>query len=294
MFIRTIALVLATMAAAWWLWGCSPSEERWGSGRSSRAASTTDSTGGEGPLADATPQEVATPEAAPPDTPGPGREARPRWNGPPRTWTEYACSKIGLMGCCKGEVLWWCEGTTLQSRDCTGRAMPYCGWNSTSGKYGCNTAGASDPTGKQAKQCLLVADNAWLPDSGRPTSSCQGITDEGCCAGNVLKFCDNGKIKVMDCALNPTCGWQPNGQQYDCGTAGMSDPLGNYLKTCPGSIPVDGTPDRGVDGLADEGVADSGEAQSDNGGCACRLSGAPAVPWALFACLLLLLTRRRL
>ena len=207
------------------------------------------------------------------------------------TWTEQACKIIGNTGCCKGEVLWWCaSGGQLESRHCTAWGAPHCGWSSAGKKYDCNTAGASDPSGKYDQQCMLAAENAWLPDAGGPANTCGGITNEGCCAGNVLKYCDGGKLEVMDCALNPTCGWLANGQQYDCGTAGKSDPRGTHKKTCPGATPVDGVPDVGRDSM-DNG-ADSEVASENDDGCGCGISTGPAGSWALLA-LLFLAARRR-
>ena len=280
--ICTVYVLLAPALAAA-LCGCSSPEEP-SPGQTWRAASVADAAG-EGATADSVAHEATLPDA-----PGSSRETPPRWRGPLRSWSEYACKTIGATGCCKGEVLWWCgaEGK-LRQRDCSGAGLPRCGWNSASKKYGCATAGASDPSGA-VKHCMLAAENAWLPDSGRPTNSCQGISDEGCCAGNVLKFCAGGALQFMDCGLNPTCGWLPNAQQYDCGTAGLGDPAGGHPRTCPGSTPTDGVPDRGVDVTTDRG----GDAGGDygSGGCSCRLSSAPASPWLLLLAGLLLVARR--
>ncbi len=268
--------------------GCSPLEPG-GGGSLHRACAAGDATG-EGQPADAT-GEGQPSEAAMPDTLDTAREGKPRWRGPLKTWTEYACEKVGATGCCKGEVLWWCEGGVLRSRHCTALKLPRCGWNSTSARYACGTAGAPDPMEKYPRECIFAAPNGWLPDSGRAADNCVGIASEGCCVGNVLKYCQGGKVQVMDCALNPTCGWQPNGQQYDCGTAGMSDPKGAHKKACPGTTPGDGVPDRGMDATVD-GAGDTAGGPGDNG-CSCRVSEAPVGPWILLA-VLLLATRRRM
>jgi hypothetical protein len=59
------------------------------------------------------------------------------------------------------------------------------------------------------------------------------VTGAGCCEGNVLKYCDSGKLRVLPCTLNPSCGWLANAQLYDCGTPGQPDPQGKLPMACP-------------------------------------------------------------
>ncbi len=68
-----------------------------------------------------------------------------------------------------------------------------------------------------------------------PTKSTSGwsvYSYAGCCSGNVVRYCDAGIYKQLDCNINPVCGWQSAGPYYDCGTLGGSDPSGIHPKGC--------------------------------------------------------------
>jgi hypothetical protein len=66
----------------------------------------------------------------------------------PKTCTE-ADSKVG---CCDGNVLYYCETSTVTSKKCTGSDV--CGWDSTSSYYGCVAApGGADPSGTYPLTC---------------------------------------------------------------------------------------------------------------------------------------------
>jgi hypothetical protein len=67
---------------------------------------------------------------------------------------------------------------------------------------------------------------------GAPSGGCNGVTIEGCCAGNTVRFCHNGQLKSMTCASS--CGWSTAENFYDCSNSG-SDPSGQYPLACPGS-----------------------------------------------------------
>ena len=54
----------------------------------------------------------------------------------------------------------------------------------------------------------------------------------GCCDGSVVKYCENGVLKMLDCSLNPACGWDYLSNFYNCGTYGYSDPSGINPKGC--------------------------------------------------------------
>lgn len=62
-------------------------------------------------------------------------------------------------------------------------------------------------------------------------SECGAITYEGCCEGEILKWCENNKLKVLDCTNSPKCGWNDAGF-YDCGTDGKPDPSGEFPMKC--------------------------------------------------------------
>lgn len=63
---------------------------------------------------------------------------------------------------------------------------------------------------------------------------CDGIGWEGCCAGELLSWCQDGALELLDCSANPTCGWSAADGYYDCGTVGTSDPGGLHPKDCAG------------------------------------------------------------
>jgi MYXO-CTERM domain-containing protein len=68
---------------------------------------------------------------------------------------------------------------------------------------------------------------------------------EGCCASEVLWWCEGGKLKSLDCESRPHCGWS-NSKVYDCNTSGGSDPSGMLVRECAlldAKIPVS---DRGT------------------------------------------------
>jgi MYXO-CTERM domain-containing protein len=54
---------------------------------------------------------------------------------------------------------------------------------------------------------------------------------EGCCAGEVLWWCETGQLKSLDCQSRPHCGWS-NSKVYDCNTSGGSDPSGLLIREC--------------------------------------------------------------
>jgi len=143
---------------------------------------------------------------------------------------ELFCTRIPPVGCCNGETLWWCEQGHPHSKSCA--TALHCGW-SNSGFYDCNTSGAQDPSGRNARDCtspVLPRRDATVQDGAAP---CGAVTGAGCCEGNVLKYCDSGKLRVLSCALNASCGWLANAQLYDCGTPGQPDPQGKLPMACP-------------------------------------------------------------
>lgn len=61
---------------------------------------------------------------------------------------------------------------------------------------------------------------------------CGEVKAQGCCDDQVLKYCDNGKLRMNDCATNMQCGWEQYANIYSCGTLGGSDPAGTHQKNC--------------------------------------------------------------
>lgn len=261
---RDAAMLLLGLAAC--LAGCTMLEP--GPGRSSAALSADDAN-----AADHGATEQGGPEAGAP------------------------CGPISAVGCCDGQTLWWCHQGQLKHKSC--KQSPQCGWRKT-GVYDCNTSGVADPAGKQLMLCRALLSDAGLPTTDGPASDgpCGGIKEEGCCAGNVVKYCLAGQLKAVDCKLNPYCGWQANGQFYDCGTPGKADPAGKRPRACPGHQLADGAADVFADDArpdqaqVGDSAADSGNADQRNG-CGCRVSGGAGSWSALLASLLLLIRRRR-
>jgi hypothetical protein len=56
------------------------------------------------------------------------------------------------VGCCAGNVLYYCMTTTLATKTCTGSEV--CGWDSSKGYYDCVAApGGADPSGTYPLAC---------------------------------------------------------------------------------------------------------------------------------------------
>jgi len=75
------------------------------------------------------------------------------------------------------------------------------------------------------------------PDGTCVTDACNGVPDAGCCAGAILRYCDQGAIVNANCGQNTTpadqtCGWDTSSGYYDCGFTG-ADPSGTASITCP-------------------------------------------------------------
>ncbi|MEZ4269593.1 MAG: hypothetical protein R3F39_24810 [Myxococcota bacterium] len=94
--------------------------------------------------------------------------------------------------------------------DCTGKA---CGDDGCGGSCGACDGGASCNGG----QCDF----------------CGGISYQGCCDGEVLYYCEAGNPVMLDCGINPSCGWSEGPGFYDCGTDGAPEPFGTFPKACP-------------------------------------------------------------
>ena len=96
--------------------------------------------------------------------------------------------------------------------------------------------------------CGAGETSATCPQDCGTGGACGGIAYEGCCDGEVLTWCEEEQLQTMDCAGNPSCGWQADAGFYNCATNGAGDPSGAFPKACGGSTgPVcgDGTCDGG-------------------------------------------------
>lgn len=186
------------------------------------------------------------------------------------------CGGIPEVGCCAQERVLYCEKGALKVLDC--RKKPRCGWRKT-GRYDCDTSGGADPTGQHAKLCFVSNSKSPI-DLGAPENSCDKIPAEGCCFGDKLKLCQDGKLRVIDCRDNRFCGWRGVAQAYNCGTEGKADPKGKYPRSCPGA--PDSGPLRFPDGGAKKATGKLAKKPGGCGGCACELgSTGESAHWAL-------------
>lgn len=85
----------------------------------------------------------------------------------------------------------------------------------------CYTSGQTNPTGACSFCKPAASQSAWTP-----------VSYQGCCVGATVVFCDSGTLQGLDCAANPSCGWDASFGYYDCGTSGGADPSGTNPKNC--------------------------------------------------------------
>jgi V8-like Glu-specific endopeptidase len=107
-----------------------------------------------------------------------------------------------------------------------------------SGEGVCYNTGSSAECGNGA--CESGENSSNCPSDCGGGGGCGGITFEGCCDGNQLKYCDGDNIEQLDCGGNPSCGWSSEAGYYDCGSGGGSDPSGTFPKSCGSVGPVCG------------------------------------------------------
>jgi hypothetical protein len=71
-------------------------------------------------------------------------------------------------------------------------------------------------------------------DRARESSSaaCGLLTEEGCCDGQTVWYCESGATRSINCASNRSCGWSSEHKYYDCGTGGGSESTGAHPKPC--------------------------------------------------------------
>lgn len=133
------------------------------------------------------------------------------------------CGSITDVGLCEGAVLKYCEDGELKVSDCAA-GNKVCGLDSK-GMYDC-----------------IVSSNPGDQGGGK---GCGSVTEKGLCEGDVLKYCEDGELRVSNCASgNKVCGLASD-NRYDCiessgqgQTGGCGDITdvgvcnGNVLKFC--------------------------------------------------------------
>ena len=190
-------------------------------------------------------------------------------------------------GCCSGATLKYCEINQLLTINCS--QQPSCGWSTEGGFYDCATAGAEDPSGtfpKDCQGCVPQCAGKQCGDDGcggtcgtciggkvceagtcATPGGCGEVTYEGCCDGQLLKYCEGEQLKTLDCAAQQQCGWNAQGQFYDCATDGGSDPSGAHPKSCGACVANCAGKDCGDDGCGGQCGTCSGGKVCQNGTC---------------------------
>ena len=161
---------------------------------------------------------------------------------------------LGFEGCCDGNTLHICKNGSETTESCGSAG---CGWNDTIKAYACGGSGAGPANAPLAcgSVCVPNCDGAQCGSDGCGgecglcadleqcmdgtciyNDPCDGISFQGCCENNKLKYCASSKIVVQNCSS--ACGWNANGNSgegwYQCGYSG-EDPTGSNPKSCAGS-----------------------------------------------------------
>jgi len=111
-----------------------------------------------------------------------------------------------------------CVGECIQcGTDCP--CTPSCNGKEC-GDDGCGGTCGDCPKGEMCEDAVCVAD------------ACEGIPREGCCDGDVARFCLDGVLQELDCSGQPSCGWDGGLGQYACGTDGGESPLPDLPMDC--------------------------------------------------------------
>jgi len=174
-----------------------------------------------------------------------------------------ACQGLTYEGCCDGSVVRWCQNGAVQQVDCatsSTAAGPLCGWDAANAYYWCDTTGAPEPTGQFPRACATTCVPACggkaCGDDGCGGScgtcavgqacvngqcdECDGLTYEGCCDHDVVRWCDNGQRFEVACAGSSSgdvCTWNATLGYYWCGTTALAEPTGAFPPVCDGCVP---------------------------------------------------------
>ncbi|MFT7624840.1 MAG: agmatine/peptidylarginine deiminase, partial [Myxococcota bacterium] len=183
-------------------------------------------------------------------------------------------------GCCDGSTLNTCNASGATTQACGGQG---CGWSDATMSYQCGGSGGgpiaaaplscgatctpsctgsacgSDGCGGSCGACAS-GETCVSGQCEAPDDPCGGISFQGCCEGNTLKYCDNGQAQSVSC--NDGCGWQSGQGWYNCGFTG-TDPTGANPKACASEC----TPDCSGKTCGDDGCG--GSCGSCSGGQTC-------------------------
>ncbi|MEZ4470244.1 MAG: hypothetical protein R3F60_05460 [bacterium] len=149
------------------------------------------------PVADEPPPPAEAPPAESPAEPPPA--AQPPAESPPReSAPSNDCGGLDFLGECRGDVAWWCDAGQLRSRDCGSEGLG-CGFVDQNQGWYCLPAQAAPPPP--------------APEAG----GCGDIDWFGECRGDVLVWCDGGRLQQVDCAASGSaCGFESEQVGYTC------------------------------------------------------------------------------
>jgi len=170
------------------------------------------------------------------------------------------CGADGCGGTC-GECP---QGTTCGGGQCVSGDSCFgsCGGQAGDGCY-------CDPACFDYGDCCEDVCDACPELCDDPPDPCNGITWEGCCAGDQVLYCEEDEVKSMDCAEQPSCGWDAENNYYICGMEAAPDPGGNHPMDC-GELCTPDCSEKvcGDDGCGgDCGTCPEGEACTPQGEC---------------------------
>jgi MYXO-CTERM domain-containing protein len=123
--------------------------------------------------------------------------------------------------------------------------------------------------------CGECADGYACVDSECVADPCHGISYEGCCSGNVMKWCNGSEIVSEDCSEDLYCGW--DGAGYYCGTDGSADPDNLFPMVCPDCTPACNGKQCGPDGCGGYCGVCPGDQSCVEGAC---VACVPSCEWA--------------
>ncbi len=171
-----------------------------------------------------------------------------------------ACGADGCGGTC-GDCP---DGTACAAGQCVtpDSCVGACGGQADGGCY-------CDPACVDYGDCCADVCEACPEICDDPPDPCNGITWEGCCAGDAVLYCEDGEIKSMDCAEQPACGWDGENGYYICGMEAAPDPSGDHPMDCGELCEADcGDKVCGSDGCGGScGACPEGEACTPEGAC---------------------------
>ncbi|MBM4355477.1 MAG: trypsin-like serine protease [Deltaproteobacteria bacterium] len=185
----------------------------------------------------------------------------------PQDCFKEQCDFLPDLGCCTGDILVYCFMGDQQMVSCQHHMG--CGWSLDDGTYACGTDGGEDPEGLWPRSCEAYnasecgdghcdpgetfencPEDCEAPPEGCGdgecgegedyticpadcfSTGCGNVPEEGCCAGDLLRWCIGKSLFMDHCGDEPSCGWSAEDGFHYCGTDGGADPTGKFLFDC--------------------------------------------------------------